>query len=175
MDGAAPPNHPRVRRECVTAENVNALFDKYGVPDDFDLLGIDIDGNDYWVWQAIHPRFRPAVVVMEYNASIPPSESRVMPYDPSFRWDRTDYFGASLLALARLARRKGYALVYCERCGVNAFFLREDVNPYVDRTVAAVYRQPDYLGARLFGLGRLYWPRGVGHKKDRRRVMVDVD
>ena len=61
-----------VRKELVTAENVNDLFQKYGVPEAFDLLSIDIDGNDYWVWRAI--TYRPRVVVIEYNAHVPPQE-----------------------------------------------------------------------------------------------------
>lgn len=174
MDCDAPPDHPRIRRAAVTAESVNDLFRQHGVPPEFDLLSIDIDGNDYWVWNALDPSYRPRVVAVEYNASFPPTESVAIAYDPDFRWRRTNYFGASLLAFARLGARRGYELVYCDRRGVNAFFVRADVNPYLPRTVADVYRQPDYLGGRWWGLGRLLWRRGRGHALDTRN-MVPVE
>jgi hypothetical protein len=62
---------------------------------------------------------------MEYNANVPPSQSRCIACGPAFTWEHTDYLGASLLALARVSKRKGYCLVYCERRGVNAFFEAE--------------------------------------------------
>src|SRR4029077_3516250 len=89
------------------------------------LLSIDIDFNDFWVWQRITAR--PRVVVIEYNASIPSDESRAVVYDPNFVPTGSDYFGASLLALKELGRRKGYTLVYCERAGVNAFFVADNL------------------------------------------------
>ncbi len=96
MDGEGISRNPlaSVEREHITAENINELLAKYHVPRDFDLLSIDIDGNDYWVWKAI--AHRPRVLVIEYNASVPPELRRVIPYDPHFRWSGSDYFGASL-------------------------------------------------------------------------------
>ncbi len=140
MDPHDPP-HPGVQREFVTAENIEILLDKYQVPHEPDLLSIDVDGNDWWIWKAIVSR-RPRVVTIEYNATIPPPESRTIAYDPGFRWDRTDYFGASLEALARLGLSKGYALVGCDSRGVNAFFVRTDWTPgrFSPRTVAQHYR-----------------------------------
>ncbi len=143
MDACADPAHPEVRLESITAENINGLFGKYSVPEEFDLLSIDIDGNDYWVWRAIDARYRPRLLVMEYNAADPPDESKTIRYDPGFRWRGTDYFGASLLALSNLGARKGYTLVYCERRGVNAFFLRTDCAPPSTRPVRELYRQSD--------------------------------
>jgi hypothetical protein len=105
----------------VTAENVNRLLE--GVPQEIDLLSIDIDGNDYYVWDAIE-RVSPRVVAIEYNPFLPPPTSRTIQYDPEFRWTFTDYFGASLCALNKLAERKGYSLVCCDRSGTNAFFAK---------------------------------------------------
>lgn len=139
---------PGVRREFVTAENVESLFKKYGVPREFDLLSIDIDGNDYWAWKAI-TSYRPRAVVIEYNATIPPPESRTIAYDSAFRWDGTDYFGASLAALERLGRSKGYRLVACDSRGVNAFF--------VDAALAEGRFAPPPLE-------RLYRPFGEPHR-----------
>jgi len=147
MDAATPPPDARVpiRREFITAENINALFAKYNVPPAFDLLSIDIDGNDYWVWKSI-AAYRPRVVVIEYNASVRPTESSVMPYDPNFRWSGTDYFGASLLALAKLGATKGYTLVGCDSSGTNAFFVdaAEAQGRFVPHSVGELYRPPNY-------------------------------
>ncbi|MGI0060808.1 MAG: class I SAM-dependent methyltransferase, partial [Nitrosotalea sp.] len=62
MDGG-DCNTPFIKKEFITAENVNSLFEKYKVPDEFDLLSIDIDGNDYWVWKALDKHYRPRVMV----------------------------------------------------------------------------------------------------------------
>ena len=83
---------------------------------------IDIDGNDYWVWQAIE-RVRPKVVVVEYNPYYEPPRRWVMTYDPAHAWDGSTYYGASLESLARLGRAKGYELLCCDRQGNNAFFV----------------------------------------------------
>lgn len=112
--------------DMVTAENIEELLARGGVPDEPDLLSIDIDGNDYWVWRAIR-RVRPRVVVIEYNASLGRTARVVRPYDPAARWDGTAGFGASLGALEALGREKGYALVGCNLTGVNAFFVREEL------------------------------------------------
>jgi hypothetical protein len=122
MDGGEYPPELKVMREFITAENIEDLFRKYNVPESFDLLSIDIDGNDYWVWKAI-THFHPRIVIVEYNAHIPPGESKTIPYDPAFVWDKTDYYGASLLALKKLGESKGYSLLGTDRHGVNAFFV----------------------------------------------------
>jgi hypothetical protein len=114
------------RQAVVTSANAEAILAEEGVPADLDLLSIDIDGNDYWVWAAIRA-WRPRGVVIEYNASHAPPARWVMKEDPAYRWDGTTYYGASLASLAALARQKGYALVGTGSTGVNAFFVREDL------------------------------------------------
>lgn len=133
-----------VKIEKVTAENIQDLFQKYNVPKNFDLLSIDIDYNDYWVWNAIVDYF-PRVVVIEYNSSIPPTESRVVPYDPNAKWDGTNYFGASLLALKNLGQRKGYTLIGCDNNGVNAFFCKSDlIQGKKIKNIEELYKAPKY-------------------------------
>lgn len=142
MTGNEFPRHRKmeIRREFVTAENINTLFEKYGVPHEFDLLNIDIDGNDYWVWKNI-TAYRPRVVCMEYNAHIPPTQSRVIAYDPKFIWGRTDYYGASLLALAKLGQAKGYELIGCDSSGTNAFFVERSLaGNFARKSVEEHYR-----------------------------------
>ncbi len=110
----------------VTSENVNEIFTDLNVPKEFDLLSIDIDGNDYWVWQALG-EFSPRLVVIEYNAIFPASMKWVMKEDKSYRWDGSSHFGASLKSMELLGAQKGYKLVGCDFCGVNAFFVRQDL------------------------------------------------
>jgi hypothetical protein len=112
-------------KAMVHSTNIQQLFADAGVPAEPDLLVIDIDGNDYWVWKAVVD-YRPRVVVVEYNPFYPPPSRWVMAEDPNFSWKRTDYFGASLGALSRLGKSKGYDLVGTDSHGVNAFFVRSD-------------------------------------------------
>lgn len=113
-------------KSFVTAENIERLFASAQVPEEFDLLSIDIDGNDYWIWQAI-TSYHPRVVIVEYNAGIGPTAPWAMPYRADFVYDGSRAFGASLKALELLGRAKGYALVACSASGVNAFFVRSDL------------------------------------------------
>ncbi len=131
MEGSDRADGTVVRREFVTADNVEALFDHYDVPHDFDLLSIDIDGNDYWVWKALE-RYAPRVVIGEYNPFFQPETAKTMAYDPDHVWDRDDYpryHGASLGAFEKLAADKGYVLVYTEPYHPNAIFVRESELP----------------------------------------------
>ena len=96
-----------------------------GVGEEPDVASIDVDGNDFYLWEGLE-RIRPRLVVIEYNASFDPEGVQVQPYAPS-GCDGSDRFGASLGALRELARSKGYRLVHTELAGVNAFFVREDL------------------------------------------------
>jgi hypothetical protein len=110
----------------VSPDNVEGLFAGISIPEEFDLLSIDIDGNDFWVWKAIE-KYHPRVVVIEYNGLFTPDIDCVIKYNPSFKWNGTTYFGASLKALERLGTKKGYTLVGCDIRGINAFFIRDDL------------------------------------------------
>jgi hypothetical protein len=116
----------RLSQNFVTAENINTLFSDAGMTGEIDFLSVDIDYNDYWIWKAI-TAVSPRVVVIEYNATLRPPMSLVVPYDPNRSWDGTNYFGASLEALVRLGREKGYRVVGCSYSGANAFFVRDDI------------------------------------------------
>jgi hypothetical protein len=128
MDGGIHPPIYEVKQEFITADNINDLLAKYGVPEDFCLISIDIDGQDYWVWKAL--AYKPEIVVIEMNSNFGPRECLTVPRDNDFRWDRTKYYGASLLALDHLGRSKGYQLVYAN--GVNAFFVRKELMQNAD-------------------------------------------
>lgn len=136
---------PRVKTERINAENIEGLFSKYGVPQEFDLLSIDIDSNDYWVWKAIG-HYSPRVVVLEYNSGFSPGESFVVQYDAEFRGEGSSYFGASLLAYSKLGMEKGYTLVGCTRKGMNCFFVRKDIvkNNFLLRSINLLYIPTKY-------------------------------
>src|SRR5271156_6013918 len=51
----------------ITRENINELIASAGFGGDIGLLSIDVDGNDYWVWEAIHA-VNPIICIVEYNA-----------------------------------------------------------------------------------------------------------
>ncbi|NEQ67493.1 MAG: FkbM family methyltransferase [Symploca sp. SIO2D2] len=125
IDGQENPP-ANVQREFVTAENIQDLFAKYNVPQEFDLLSIDLDFNDFWVWKAIKD-YKPRVVIIEYNSTIPFAESKVVNYDSQGTWDGTNFFGASLAAMIQLGKAKGYTLVGCDNRGINAFFVADDL------------------------------------------------
>jgi hypothetical protein len=148
-------NRLRLRQSKVTTENINGLIADAGLAGEIDLLSVDVDGNDYWVWQAIS-QVRPRVVVVEYNATLRPPMSLVVPYDPDWAWDATNYYGASLEALTRLGRKKGYRLVGCSFSGVNAFFVRDDLcaDKFLEPATAEMHYEPP----------RYYFQPSAGHR-----------
>ncbi len=110
----------------ITTENIEDLFKQADVPQEPDLLSVDIDGNDYWIWKNI-VSFNPRVVICEYNARYGPDLKWVMRYNPAHQWNGSSYYGASLKSLELLASQKGYRLVACNLAGINAFFIRGDL------------------------------------------------
>jgi hypothetical protein len=109
----------------ITVDNINDLIKENGFEGEIDLLSIDIDGNDYWIWQAIKC-IQPRVVVIEYNAKFPPPCEWIMEYDPNHVWDASDKYGASLKSLELLGNKLGYRLVGTNICGINAFFVKNE-------------------------------------------------
>lgn len=115
----------------VTRENVNDLLSEHAATGEIDLLSIDIDGIDFWVWDSLTV-CQPRIVIAEFNPMFGADRAVTVPYDASFDRHRYKvpemaYYGASLPALMRLGIRKGYRLVVVEPRGVNAFFVREDL------------------------------------------------
>ena len=116
--------------QFITKENINGIISQSGLPHDIGLLSIDIDGNDYWIWQAI-TTITPRIVICEYNSVFGCDYSITIPYTPDFT--RTEahysnlYWGASLPALCALAQQKGYVFIGSNSAGNNAFFIRNDL------------------------------------------------
>jgi hypothetical protein len=114
----------------IDKDNINKLLQNNGMRGDIGLLSIDIDGNDYWIWQAIDC-VKPRIVICEYDSLLGYEKAVTTPYEKNF--DRTKahysflYGGASIAALHKLGTQKGYALVGSNSAGNNAFFVRNDV------------------------------------------------
>jgi hypothetical protein len=127
----------------VTAENINDLLAAGGARGEIDFLSIDIDYNDYWVWKAIEV-ISPRVVAIEYNATLRPPMSLVVPYRADAEWDGTNFQGASLAALVKLGAAKNYRIVGCSIAGVNAFFVRADLagNHFLEPATAQEHYEP---------------------------------
>jgi hypothetical protein len=115
----------------ITKDNINSLISNYTKVEDIGLLSVDIDGNDYWVWEAIET-VKPRVVICEYNSVFGAKEKVTVPYKENFVRSKEHYselyFGASLAAFCDLAERKGYDFIGTTSAGVNAYFVRKDLS-----------------------------------------------
>lgn len=133
----------KVLNSYVTRSNINQLFEESGFTGEIDLLSIDIDGNDYHVWNALKC-LNPRVVVIEYNAKFPPHLEWIMPYNENYIWRGTDRQGASLKAYEILGEQLGYALVGTNISGANAFFVRKDLveHKFVEPATAEMLYNP---------------------------------
>jgi hypothetical protein len=130
-----PQSRVRAVVETVTPQNINDMFARHGVEGSVDVLSVDVDGNDYWLWNAL-TICRPRLVILEYNSAFGADRAVVVPYDPAHDWaapaaQRLRYFGASLRAVQHLAISKGYRLVAVDPDSANAFCLRNDAAPHV--------------------------------------------
>ena len=161
MDGGYENKEIGLYQEFITAENINELFQKYKVPQELDLLSIDIDYNDFYVWKSLDEIYQPRVVIIEYNASHLPTEDKVVKYDANAVWDTTNYFGASIRALYNLGKLKGYSLIYANNQGVNLFFVKSSILSHIEHSfkdtnnIFLIYNSPKY-GSDISG----------GHRKD---------
>jgi hypothetical protein len=151
----------QVVQQFVTAPKIDAALGRLS-PAEPDLLSIDLDGNDYYILDAIRS-IKPRVIVAEYNAKFPSDVHWVMEYNESHHWDSTDYFGSSLKALETLLGGKGYSLAGCNLLGSNAFFVRCDLasdakfcSPFTSENH---YEPPRYFLLPAFDSG---FPPGFG-------------
>jgi hypothetical protein len=122
-----------VVNKAASSDNINSLIRQGGFGGEVDLLSIDVDSIDYWLFDALEiPRVvSPRLIVCEYNALFGPTRAVTLPNAARPRTAPKSYVGASLAALTQVAERKGYRLVLCEDYGINAFFLRNDLAPEI--------------------------------------------
>ena len=113
----------------IDKDNINQIIYDHGFSGQIGLLSIDIDGNDYWVWESI-TLVDPIILVIEYNSTFGNKYAITIPYDPLFERRKAHYsqlyWGCSLKALCLLAEKKGYYFVGSNSNGCNAFFVRKD-------------------------------------------------
>jgi len=121
-----------LKAECafIDKENINTLIKNSGISGDIGLLSIDVDGNDYWIWEAINC-ISPRIVICEYNSIFGALAKVTVPYDKNFHRTKAHYsnlyYGASIAALTSLAEAKGYSLIGSNSAGNNVFFVRTDL------------------------------------------------
>jgi hypothetical protein len=156
----------------ITRENINELMREANFGEDVGLLSIDIDGNDYWIWEAIHS-IRPRIVVVEYN-SLFGLRPLAVPYKDDFHRTASHfsnlYYGSSLGALHCLAQKKGYCLVGSNVWGHNAFFIRADIaGEFRDLEPRQAYVASKFRESRDAG-GKLTYARG----NDRIKIIQDM-
>jgi hypothetical protein len=142
----------QAKHAFIDRENINELIESSGMRGDIGLLSVDIDGNDYWVWEAI-TIVNPAIVVCEYNAVFGINARVSVPYQADFQ--RTNahysnlYFGASIAALIELGDSKGYTFVGTNSNGCNAFFVRKDLSqPVVSSLGSIVVNEANFSESR---------------------------
>jgi len=120
----------RADASFITRDNINDIITRNGLSGDLGLLSVDIDGNDYWVWEAI-TCLNPCIVVAEYNSLFGSEAKLSTPYKDDFVRSVADqtnmYYGASIAALDHLAQVKGFSLVAGNSAGNNVFFVRNDL------------------------------------------------
>ena len=122
---------PKFVEAFITRENINELITEAGLSGPIGVMSIDIDGNDYWVWEAVRV-VEPAVVVIETHIEFGMRDI-VVPYNANhvYPGKHPEYFSASPVAMVKLGRRKGYRLVGANRYGFNLFFVKNGL--YEDR------------------------------------------
>ena len=129
----------------ITKDNINNLITNSIESDDIGLLSIDIDGNDYWVWDAINV-INPGIVVVEYNGVLGDLQSITVPYEKSFIRNKAHYsnlyFGCSIQSLINLGKSKGYTLLGTNSNGLNAFFIRNDLFSNFEKKIKSISIYP---------------------------------
>jgi hypothetical protein len=148
----------------VRRDNINEILKKNVPYEDIGLLSIDIDGMDYWVWEKIDV-IKPRILVCEYNALFGYKKAIVVPYREDFNRFKAHYsglyFGASLKALVNLSKKKGYIFVGCNKNGINAFFVRNDVKGSLEEVSLEEGYKPNLLRQSRDKRGNLTYLSGI--------------
>jgi hypothetical protein len=159
-----------LRAKCafIDRDNINNLIAESGLEGDIGLLSVDIDGNDYWVWQAIEV-VSPAIVVCEYNAVLGDILPLTIPYAADFYRTRSHYsnlyFGSSIRALVQLGESKGYVFVGTTSTGCNAFFVRRDHASQIIGELGAIEAYPSSVRESRDANGRLTFVGGEARQE----------
>jgi hypothetical protein len=134
-----------IAKKMVTSHNINSIVKELSIPHEIDLISIDVDGNDYYIWEALSAT-SPRVVVIEYNAAYPPG-MHFLQDESLMMWNGSNFYGSSLHTQNELAKKKGYTLVCCDLIGGNAFFVRNDLvgeKFELAGDIAQIWQKPKY-------------------------------
>lgn len=169
-----------IRSAFITKENINDIINDSEFTGDIGLLSVDIDGNDYWVLEAINS-CDPSIVVCEYNPIFGNKEKVTIPYDPKFY--RTEahysnlYYGVSLNALVYLMKSRGYKLVCVNNIGNNAFFVKADCSDLSEVSIDNAWRE-NYVRESIDEAGNLtyldYTGSGGARELISEQCVIDV-
>ena len=135
----------------ITKENINQLISESGFSNRIGLLSVDIDGNDYWVLEAIDC-VDPQILICEYNPIFGAKERVSIPYKCDFF--RTEahysnlYWGASLGAFTYLANQRGYKLVCINSIGNNAFFVKRNSSDIPEISIEDAWKEAVFRESR---------------------------
>lgn len=138
---------PKFACHLVKRENINQIIQEAGFSGEIGLLSVDIDGNDYWIWDALDV-VHPQVVIIETHNEFG-FEDIVVPYDPDyfFPGKHPVYHGASPIAMTKLAKQKGYRLVGANDLGFNFIFIKNGIADELipEVTVESVLKHPSAI------------------------------
>lgn len=172
---ADPTYFERLQKEYIGKKNVHCvqsfvsfegensldkIFAKTPLPKNFDLFSLDIDGNEYHLWESM-TQYRPRLMVVEFNPTIPNEVAFIQPRDMKV------FQGSSLKAFVELGKKKGYELVAANE--INAFFVIKELFPKFgisDNSIDALHTSRKYETKlyqlydgtlRISGYDRLLW------------------
>jgi hypothetical protein len=122
---------PKLSARWFDRRIINDVLREDGVPPEIDLLSLDLDGIDLYLWDAL-TWTRPRVLICEFNNVVPIDRALTVPYEAAFKFsDRPPaehlFRSASLKAYQHVSAAKGYRYIGCNALGFNAYFLRNDV------------------------------------------------
>lgn len=118
---------PKFKQAVITTQNINQIISEENFKGEIELLSIDIDSNDYWIWKVLKT-IEPKVVIIESQVAFG-NRSIVVPYQHSSSKNPNQdlYYGASTSALVKLGKEKGYRLVGSNSYGNNLFFVKNGI------------------------------------------------
>ncbi|TPX34711.1 hypothetical protein SmJEL517_g02675 [Synchytrium microbalum] len=129
MDGKAKSYDSRViHNHFINRTNIVPLFQKYEVPNAFDILSVDLDSSDYWVLKAIlTAKYRPRVIIIEINRNFEVDEPYTVNKERVLWTEPASLFGLSPLAVSYLCNKFGYSMIYVDKAVVNGFCVAREV------------------------------------------------
>lgn len=132
----------------IDRENVNNIIKKLNLPKEIGLLSLDIDGNDYWVWEQLNI-IQPIIFICEYNAVFGDINQITTPYKKKFSRTSFHYsnlaFGGSIKAFEKLSIQKGYVFLGTNSNGVNAYFIKKKYFKYIKSKLRNYSKYPSKI------------------------------